>query len=172
MRVIRMFGLFAATLALALFPASAGQFPSEIEWSELAGLIVGHHVSISLAGGGSVQGEALSVRRDSLVLDVARSSDRVRYPRGQSSMPRSEVTEVRLITRRGAGGRILGSAVGALAGIVVGAEAAIHTTDSEAAGVSMFTAGAVACTVAGFLAGRALDRRMTVLHIAAAGNSH
>ena len=68
--------------------------------------------------------------------------------------------------RRGTGGRILGSAVGALVGVVAGAEIAVHGTHSEAAVVSTFTATAVVCTVAGYYAGRSADRHARLLRIA------
>lgn len=159
-------GLLVAASGLGIFPAIAATPPADIRWTELAALIVGYHVSIPLPGGGIVEGEALSVRDDSLVLDITKTSGPARYPKGQSPIPRASVTEVRLVERRGTGGRILGSAVGALVGVVAGAEIAVHGTHSEAAVVSTFTATAVACTVAGYYAGRSADRHARLLRIA------
>jgi len=160
--------LLLAAPGLGIFPAAAATPPAEIRWNELAALIVGHHVSIPLPGGGVVEGEALSVRDDSLVLDIGKTSDPSRYPKGQFPLPRASVTEVRLAERRGTGGRILGSVVGALVGGVAGAEIAVHGTHSEAAGVSAFTATAVALTVGGYYAGRSADRHIRLLRIAPA----
>jgi hypothetical protein len=168
---MRTVWLLMAVLGTGLFRASGGTAPPEIRWNELAALIVGHHVSIPLAGAGPVEGEALSVRDDSIMLDVGKTPDSSRYPKGQTPIPRTVVTEVRLVERRGAGGRILGSVVGALVGIVAGAEIAVHGTHSEAAGVSTFTATAVACTVGGYYAGRGADRRTRVLRIAPPGKA-
>jgi len=163
--------LLLAAPGLGGFPAAAATPPAEIRWNELAALIVGHHVWIPLPGGGLVEGEALSVRDDSLVLDIGKSSNTSRYPKGQAPIPRASVTEVRLAERRGTGGRILGTAVGALAGVVAGAEIAVHGTHSEAAGVSAFTATAVALTVGGYYAGRSADRHTRLLRIAPAAGA-
>jgi hypothetical protein len=163
--------LLAAAPGLGLFPAAAATAPADIRWNELAALIVGHHVSIPLPGGGFVEGEALSVRDDSLVLDIGKTSSASRYPKGQAPIPRASVTEVRLAERRGTGGRILGTVVGALAGAVAGAELAVHKTRSEAAGVPTFTATAVAVTVAGYCAGRSADRHTRLLRIAPAAGA-
>ena len=154
--------LAAAASAIAATP------PAEIRWNELAALIVGHRVSVSLPGGGTVEGEALSVRDDSLVLDIGRTTDSNRYPRGQTPIPRAAVTELRLSERRSSGGRILGTVVGAIGGMVAGGEIAAHGTRSEGAIVGSFTATAVAGTVAGYFVGRTVDRRTRLLHIAPA----
>ena len=166
--IVRSAWLLVAAPGFGPFLSIAAAPPPEIRWNEMAALIVGHRVSIPLPGGGLVEGEALSVRDDSLVLDIGKTSDPIRYPKGQTPVPRASVTEVRLAERRGTGGRILGTAVGALAGIVAGAEIAVHGTQSEAAGVSAFTATAVAFTVAGYYAGRSADRHTRLLRIAPA----
>jgi hypothetical protein len=147
-------------------PAAAATPPVEIRWNELAGLIVGHHVSIPLAGGVLVEGEALSIRDESLVLDISKTSSASRYPKGQIPIPRADVTRVQVTERRSTGGRILGTTIGALTGIVAGAEIAGHGTRTEGAIVSTFTVTAVALTVVGYYAGRSADRHTRVLLIA------
>jgi len=163
--------LLVAVPGFGIFPATAATPPAEIRWNELAPLIVGHHVSIPLLGGGIVEGEALSLRDDSLVLDISKTSDASRYPKGQTPIPRASVTEIRMAERRGTGGRILGSVVGALVGMVAGAEIAAHGTRSEAAVVSTFTATAVALTIGGYYAGRSADRHTRLLRIASAAGA-
>ncbi len=158
--------LLATLLGFGLFRANAGMAPVDIRWNELAALIVGHHVSIPVAGGGVVEGQALSVRDDGIMLDIVKTSDANLYAKGQTTIRRSTVTEVRLVERRGTGGRVLGTVVGALLGIVVGAEIAGHGTNSEAAGVSTFSAVAVACTVGGHYAGKRADSHTRLLRIA------
>lgn len=164
--------LLAIALSLGPFCANAGTAPAEIRWNELAALIVDHHVSIPIAGGAVVEGEALSVRDDSLMLDIRNTSDASRYAKGQTSIPRSFVTEIRLAERRGTGGPILGTVVGALLGMVAGAEIAVHGTRSEAAGVSTFSAIAVASTVGGYYTGRSLERHMRLSRIAPPDRGH
>jgi len=156
--------LLMAASSVGMFPAAAATPPAEIRWNDLAMLIVGHRVSIPLSEG-VVEGEVLSVRDDSLVLDIGKTSNASRYPKGQTPISRAAVTEVWLAERRSTGGRILGTAVGALTGVVAGAEIAVHGTHSEAAGVSAFTATAVACTLGGYFAGRSADRHVRLLRI-------
>jgi hypothetical protein len=158
--------LLLVTLGLALFRANASAGPVEVRWNELATLLVGHHVSIPLAGGVVVEGETLSVRDESLMLDIWKTSDSSRYPKGQAPIPRASITVVRIMEQRGSGGRILGTIVGAIVGMVAGGEIAAHGANSEAAGIITFTASAVACTVAGYYAGRSSDRHSTWLRIA------
>src|ERR1017187_9304927 len=86
--------LLVALLGAGLVRASAG--PAEIRWNELSALIVGHYVTIPLAGGAVVAGDALSVRVDALMLDIRKTSNARQYPNGQILIPRTAVTEVRL----------------------------------------------------------------------------
>ena len=159
--------LLLAAAGPGVFPAAAATPPSEIRWNELAPLVVGHHVSISLPGGAFVEGEALSVRDDSLVVDIGKTSRAGQYRKGQSPIPRASVTEVRVTERRSTGGRIIGTAVGGLIGMVAGGEIAAHGARSEGAAASTFTAVAVVGTVAGYFIGRSADRHTRLLRIAA-----
>ncbi len=74
-----MLGLLVCLPGLMLAQATAQS--AEIRWNELATLIAGQQVTIPLPGGGAVAGEVLSVRDDSLMLDVSRTSDAARYPK-------------------------------------------------------------------------------------------
>ena len=159
-------GFLLVAFGLRLFRLDASTGPAEVRWNELAGLLVGHQVSVPLAGGVVVEGETLSVREEALMLDIRKTSDSSRYPKGQTPIPRASITEVRIVEHRGSGGRILGTVVGALVGMVVGGEIAAHGANSEAATVLTFTASAVACTVAGYYIGRSADRHSTWLRIA------
>ncbi len=163
--IARIGGLALFAFGLGLIRADASAEPAEIRWNELATLIVGHRVSIPLAGGVVVEGDALSVRDQALMLDIGRTSDSRQYPKGQAAIPRESVTELRFVEHRGSGGRILGTAVGALVGLVVGGEIAFRGPNSEAVGISTFTASAVACTVAGYYAGKSSDRHSRWLRI-------
>jgi hypothetical protein len=158
--------LLAASAGFGVLPAAAATPPTEVRWNELAALVVGHHVSIPLPGGDKVEGEALIVRDGSLLVDIGTTSSASRYPKGQTPLPRASLTEVRVTERRSTGGRILGTALGALVGMVAGGEIAAHGTRSEAAVVSTFTVTAAAGTVAGFFIGRSADRHTRLLRIA------
>ena len=153
--------LFCLVWALPLAAAET----SDIRWNELATVISGHTVSIPLPGGVTVGGEALSVRNDVLVVDIDKTSDARHYPLGPFVLPRGSITEVRVERRRGSGGKLLGSLLGLLIGMVGGAEVAAHGPNSELAAVSSFTAVAAACTVGGYYLGRNADHRWKVLRV-------
>jgi hypothetical protein len=160
--------LVVAAAGFGPSPAIAATPPVEIRWNELAALIVGRHVSIALPGRILIEGEALSVRDETLLLDIGKTSSAQRYPKGQTPVPRVELTEVRVTERRGTGGRVLATAIGGLTGMVAGGEIAAHGTGfrSEGVIVSTFTATAVALTVAGYLVGRHADQHTRLLLIA------
>ena len=44
--------------------------PLELKWGELAPLVVGQRIELTLTGGAKVKGEAVVVREDNLVMDV------------------------------------------------------------------------------------------------------
>lgn len=156
-RVRRAAALVFAALLLAAAPNARAD---DVQWNDLAPLIVGRDVAIPVAGR-TIRGEALSVRADSLLVAERRE---------QTTIPRSDITEIR-VARQGSGGRILGTILGVLIGIVAGAETAVHATTSEAAGVSAFTGVAAASTVAGYYAGRSIDRRWKLIRVAATPES-
>jgi hypothetical protein len=135
-----------------------GQSEFQARWNELAPLLVGQEVFIPLPGGGSIRGEALSVRTDSLAVDIRKVSGSQEYRKGPSSIPRAVVSTIRVTKTRGAWGRTIGVVVGQLAGIIGGGEFAAHVARSEGAGVSSFFAIDVGATVAGYFLGRARDK--------------
>jgi hypothetical protein len=160
--IVLMAIFFAANASVA----DAESHSTEIRWTELAPLIVGHTVTIPVERGLTVGGEVLSVREDVLMLDVRRTSDSRRYPKGQAAIPRSQVTEVRLVERRGSGGRILGTVVGAIVGVTAGGALGVSIAGSTRTAIAAGTATAVGCTVGGYFVGRGLDVHTRVLRIA------
>ncbi len=161
---IRRFLLTIVPVCVGLFPACAVKRPSDIEWGALPRAIAGRHVWIPLTGAGSVEGKALTVRRESLLLDVTKTSDPARYPKGETWVPRAVVTEIR-VTRHGAIGPVAGSAVGAAAGLVAAAGIAIGTKRTQSPPAALFVGWMGGSGAAGFLGGRALDRHTTILSI-------
>ena len=156
----------AALLSLVALPAAAASAPIEVQWNELAPMILGQTVSVALSGGAVVQGEAVSVRDASLALNIRKTSDSRAYPRGEASLPRTAIVELRLVETRGVGGRVLGTVVGAIVGMVGGAELAVHSTNTEGPAVAAFTSVAVSSAVGGYYTGRMVDRHIRVIRIA------
>ncbi len=153
-----------AGLCFAQTTAWTQSKPLELKWNELASMIVGHHVEVSLAEHGTVQGEAVSVRQDTLVIDVAKSSGPKPYPAGNGEIPRSDIGLIKLQRTRGAWGRTLGTVIGVVAGLGGGGYAAAHT-DSAGAAIGVLVAVTSATAVGGYYAGRSIDRRVTLIRV-------
>jgi hypothetical protein len=162
--------LFAAWLVLGAARTAAGGDPVEIRWNELATQIVGREIAIPLEGGVTVAGQALAVGDQSLLLDIRKSSDPRRYARGETSLPRAAIAEVRVLEKRGKGGRVVGAVLGTLVGFVGGMEIAEASTrsSSNAAALSVFIAIWGGSAVGGYYAGRSTDRHWKRLRIAPA----
>jgi hypothetical protein len=159
-----LLGPVALACAMAI-PAVAKTSIVEVGWDHLSGLILGKTITIALPEGPVVQGETISVTSSSLTLDVRKTSDPVRYPAGRTSLSRPSISEVRMVAAHGSGGRVLGSVVGALVGMVAGGEIAAHALHTEGPIVSTFTGVAVATTVGGYELGKSMDQRVTLIRI-------
>jgi hypothetical protein len=155
---VRSLTLVAVICCLGAFSnARAAEF--QARWNELAQLLAGYeNVSVALPGGGAVTGDLLSVRDDSLNLDVRKVSGSRAFGKGPASIPRAQVTSIRATKNRGSWGRRIGVTVGLIAGLIGGAEFVAHVATSERSGVPSFFAVTVGSTVAGYYLGRSHDK--------------
>jgi hypothetical protein len=148
-------------ILVALFAAREGAIAEtglvELKWTELAPVIRGHRVRIDLPGG-SVTGEALVVREDALVMDVAKLSGATAYRKGSAAIPRSAITRITVERSRGNWGRNLGTVLGVVGGLMIGSYTAVQTADSAAIGIPVFLGVSSGVT-------REIDRRVTVIQI-------
>lgn len=138
--------------------------PLELKWNELASMITGHRVEVSLTGNAAVRGEAVAVRQDTLVIDVSKSSGPKPYAAGSAEIPRTDIGLIKLQRTHGSWGRTLGTVIGVVAGLGGGGYAASRT-DSGGAAVAVLVAITSAAAVGGYYAGRSLDRRVTLIRI-------
>jgi hypothetical protein len=127
-------------------------------------MISGNRVEISLTEGGTVNGEAIAVREDTLVLEVSSGSGTKQYPKGSAAIPRNTIALIKLHRSRGAWGRTMGTVIGVIGGLGAGGYAAAHM-DSAGPAVGVLIGVASATAVIGYYAGRSLDRRITVIRI-------
>ena len=156
--------LFLVVLLVACQTAGwAESKPLELRWNELAPLIVGRQVELTLAEGRKLKAEAVTVRDDALVVDVKKASGP--YKKGNGVIPRGSLTLIKLVQTRGSWGRTLGTVVGVLTGLTVGGYAAATATNSASAGIPLFLAVSAAGTLAGYYAGREIDRRVTTIRV-------
>src|SRR5882724_3002971 len=94
--------------------------PLELRWTELAPVIQGRRIQLTLAQGARLDGQAVVVREDSLVMEVRKVSGSVAYGKGSATIPRETVTLIKLRGTRGSWGKNLGSVLGVLSGVVIG----------------------------------------------------
>src|SRR5580693_7569292 len=92
--------------------------PLEVRWNELAPMVTGHSVTLTLTDGMQVRGQAVAVREDTLLLNIL--SPAPGYEKGNGSVPRGSVVSIDVKRERGIGGRALGTVVGTLGGMGIG----------------------------------------------------
>lgn len=152
-------------IALLIQPVLAAD-EVQLKWSELGAIAIGHDVRLVVPGGAVLRGEIEAVREDSLVMIVARSSDRQAFPKGQNSVPRASVSVVEVGKARGIAGRVIGTTAGVVGGLTIAGEVIGHSDMSEAPAIAVFLVATIGATIAGYFAGRSLDRRVTRIRIA------
>ncbi|HLK67187.1 MAG TPA: hypothetical protein VKU19_27320 [Bryobacteraceae bacterium] len=153
---------------LASTPAAMGASPKQVTWQQLP-MVIGKTVSIAVAGGVVISGKATAVEPDALVVNVKSTTDGTLYAKGQTRVPRATLHTLELRTK-GKKFRVIGTALGAGAGLVGGAVAAFeiggildnHNGGKAAAAFVGITAGA---TLAGYLVGNVADKRSTTIEI-------
>src|SRR5580704_2410101 len=119
MAIRKFIGFLLAFTLLVPANGFANNRPVEMKWSELAPVVSNHRVTVTLSDGAEVKGEAVTVREDSILLNV--SSSVKGYPKGNGAVPRASVTLIDVQRASGSGGRILGTLTGFLGGVALGA---------------------------------------------------
>ncbi len=144
-----------------------------IAWQDLDPLVRGERVRIETRAGVSLEGRAITVDRDSLVVDVRRSSKPDLYPKGRTSIERASVVQIR-VTRYVGNGRKFGETVGGAAGLAAGLAGAVaigFEENPETVGRRkvmigvLVPAAIVGGLVTGWLLGRVADREVTLIEI-------
>jgi hypothetical protein len=136
-----------------------------LKWSELGALVTGHEVAFSTAGGTNLRGDARVVRDDALLIHISSTSDSKLFPKGETSVPRDQISMVDVKKIRGAGGRTIGTTAGLLGGLTASGEIIGHSNMSEGPAIAVFLAASIGSAVAGYFVGKAHDRRVTRIRI-------
>jgi hypothetical protein len=157
-------GTLLAAIALLSQPAAAAD-EVQLKWTELGAIVIGHDVRLVLPGGAILRGEIEAVRDDSLVMIVAKTSERKAFPKGQNSIPRASVSVVEVRKVRGIAGRVIGTTAGVVGGLVIAGETIGHSDMSEGPAIAVLLVATVGTTVAGYFAGRSVDRRVTRVRV-------
>ena len=144
-----------AVCAVLLLAGSAWADSLTLHWNELSPVLAHHTVSLTAPDGTRIKGRAVSVDPDQLVIETGGNNTKI--PRAQV-----KTLEVNHPTKLW---RIVGTATGAVLGLVVGVLAAIAKnglfSNSSDNGIVIGVAAGI--TAGGFLLGWAADRRRTTV---------
>ena len=84
-------------------------------------MLKGRQISVRLTDGATVEGRYSSLQADALSIEVAKTSDPAKHPKGATRLARPELTQITVKRHRGWKGRTIGLiAGGAVAAIVAG----------------------------------------------------
>jgi len=158
-----------AVFVLLLAPAAGAVSPQRLTWEELPRL-VGKHVSIPLYDGGAVAGRVREVQADALLIEVSKTTSAAAYPKGPMRVPRATL-HVLDLHEKGVKYRVLGTALGFVAGaaggagVAVGVQGGLFSNEHGTAAPAAFVGVMAGVTTAGYLLGNAADRRTTTIQI-------
>jgi hypothetical protein len=140
--------LFVNTSAFAAEEKKEEKLPAyRLQWRDLPRMITDHKVVMKLPDGARVQGKVLAIEPDAMVLDITKTSNKHAYPKGHGSIPRAAVTEFRLVKRTGHTWTVVGTAVGAFVGLLLGGSVLAYASNET--GIT----GGVACGAVALIAG-------------------
>ena len=162
----RIVGLFLI-VGLLTNGTLAAQDTARLRWTELPQLLVAHDVRVSLASGARLEGMVLSMNEDGVNLIVRKTSDRKAHPKGQATIQKADVSVIEMIQFAN-GGRVVGTVVGSLGGLVAASFAAVSAadaSDSGGLGLAAFL-GVLGGSILGcYYLGKKADRKITRIAI-------
>ena len=93
--------------------------PLALRWSELEIALKGRQISVYLTDGATVEGKYSSQQADALSLQVTKTSDPAKHPKGATRLARSELALITVRRHRGWKGRTIGLMAGGAIGALV-----------------------------------------------------
>jgi hypothetical protein len=150
---------------LVAFPCSASPKELRLRWSELAPFVLRQDVALVLPSGAFIEGNAVVVRTDALVIHVRHTTDAKAYPKGPNEIPRSSVSFLRVTEMRGRVGRTLGGWGGALLGWDLAFTAVSRRELGPRAAVALLIGVTTLSSAAGHYLGSKIDKRTTSIRI-------
>lgn len=158
---------FAFLLCLSAGLLRAGGPPeTKAKWSDLAPLVNGRKVAMTLPAGTHIEGKVASVEPEGLRMRVSKTSDRRAVPKGETIVPRASVSVLQ-ITEYNKKGRILCSlgAMGAGGAIVAAQNIDVYEGAALIAVPAVEAAGIAGLGVAGYFIGKRIDRHITYIRV-------
>src|SRR5580700_1218695 len=105
------------TAVIAVTPVWADS--RELHWDQLSAFVSDHSVAVTLMDGTRIEGKAIAVEPDQLIMDVRKTSDPRAHAKGRQSVPRDQAKAI-VVNRPTVRWRIVGVSLGAAAGVPVG----------------------------------------------------
>lgn len=123
---------------VASFPSQTAAKSSvvQLRWEELSPLVTGREIGIQLPDGARLKGDVITVRDDSLYMDVTKTSNKLSYPKGQLSIPRASVAAMDLRQIKKVRGRVIGTTVGVVGGVFAAAAVAVGLCRADTCGAA------------------------------------
>ena len=121
---IRSAVVVIAAFLFSLVPNVVLAAPAEqlaLRWSELHPVLNGRQIAVQLTDGATVEGRYSSLQTDALSIQVSRTSDPAKHPKGATRLARPELTQITVMRHRGWKGRIIGLIAGGGTGAGLGA---------------------------------------------------
>jgi len=140
----------------------------QLKWSELGPRIEDRKVALVVSGGTYIEGKVQRVVPDGLWLRISKTSNHQAQPKGTHLVPRPSVSMLQVTEYRKLGRLLVtASAVAAVAGIVAASNPDVSEGPGIVAVPVIAAAGIVGAAVAGYHAGKKLDKRNVEIRIVA-----
>ena len=139
----------------------------ELHWDQLSAFVSDRSVAVTLMDGARIEGKAIAVEPEQIVMDVRKTSDPRAHAKGRQSIPRDQAKTI-VVNRPTVRWRIVGVSVGAAAGVPVGVVAAFEKEgifSKGNSGTGVFAAVLAGFAAGGFLIGWAADHRKTTVTV-------
>ncbi len=156
-------------LLVPLLSCVAAEPSRQLTWEELPS-ITGKTLMVIMPGDAAVTGRATAVEADALVMRVTKTTDHAAYPKGSLRVPRATLRTIELKSK-GVKFRVIGTALGAVAGLAGGIGAAIgiqgglFNNQNQGAATAAFVCIPIAVTTAGYFLGNAADRKSVTVEV-------
>ena len=156
-----------ATLLLTQSLWAANPMELSVRWGELEPTVAGKHVGMVLPNGAHIEGRALVVQPEALIIKITKTSDRKVQPKGEASVPRSAVSVLQVMNYS-VRWRIIGTILGPALAAVVGTMAFFRVAgdwDELPKYIGFCSAGMFGSGVGGYYLGKRADRHVTTIRI-------
>src|SRR5271168_48110 len=89
-----------------------------LHWNELALFVANHSIAMTLPDGARIEGQAIAVEPEQLVVEVRKTSNPGAHPQGRQFIPRAQAANL-VVNRPTIRWRIVGGALGGAAGVPI-----------------------------------------------------